>query len=156
MPILVAASEAGIHRVEFGDDESTLREKLDADYPDATLTIGSDFEQWLTAVVQQIDSPRVQRPLPLDLRGTPFQQRVWEALLEIPLGATRSYTELAMLIGRPTAVRAAASACAANRIAVLIPCHRVLRSDGGLGGYRWGEQRKRTLLQREFSVMQYD
>ena len=86
-PILVAASEAGIYRVEFGDDESTLREKLDADYPDATLTIGSDFEQWLTAVVQQIDSPRVQRPLPLDLRGTPFQQRVWEALLEQPLVA---------------------------------------------------------------------
>lgn len=148
-PISLVASDEGIHRIEFGARESQLLRDLVDGYPGASLTIGSKVERWLAAIVEQIASPQHQHRLPLAPLGTPFQQRVWEALCATELGATLSYAELAQRIGKPTAARAVASACAANQIAVLIPCHRVLRNDGGLGGYRWGVQRKRTLLQRE-------
>ena len=119
-------------------------------FPRATL-IGGDagFEHLVAKVVGFVEAPRLGLDLPLDVRGTAFQQRVWQALREIPAGATASYAEIAKRIGAPKAVRAVAQACAANRLAVAIPCHRVVRNDGALSGYRWGVERKRALLDRE-------
>jgi AraC family transcriptional regulator of adaptative response/methylated-DNA-[protein]-cysteine methyltransferase len=113
--------------------------------------LGGDagFEKTVATVVGFVEAPRLGLDLPLDVRGTAFQQRVWQALREIPPGSTASYTEIAARIGAPKSVRAVASACAANAIAVAIPCHRVVRTDGGLAGYRWGVARKRALLERE-------
>ena len=151
-PISVVASDAGIHCIEFADRESQLRSDLVDCYAGAPRTIGSKLERWLAAIVEQIDCPQDQHRLPLAPVGTPFQRLVWDALCAIEVGRTLSYAELAEQIGKPTAVRAVASGCAANRIAVLIPCHRVLRNDGRLGGYRWGVERKGLLLQREASA----
>jgi AraC family transcriptional regulator, regulatory protein of adaptative response / methylated-DNA-[protein]-cysteine methyltransferase len=113
--------------------------------------VGGDpnFESLVARVVGFVEAPRLGLDLPLDVRGTAFQQRVWQALRQIPAGATASYTDIARRIGSPTSVRAVAQACAANPLAVAIPCHRVVRNDGGLSGYRWGVERKRALLQRE-------
>jgi AraC family transcriptional regulator of adaptative response/methylated-DNA-[protein]-cysteine methyltransferase len=113
--------------------------------------IGGDpeFERLVSQVVGFVEAPGLGLELPLDVRGTAFQQRVWQALREVPAGSTVSYTEIARRIGAPTAVRAVAHACGANALAVAIPCHRVVRNDGGLSGYRWGVERKRALLQRE-------
>ena len=108
-----------------------------------------DFEQLVAQVVGLVEKPRTGAALPLDIRGTAFQQRVWQALREIPPGTTRSYAEIAQAIGEPRAVRAVAQACGANALAVAIPCHRVVRTDGHLSGYRWGVERKRELLARE-------
>ena len=148
--ILVAQSERGVCAILLGDDADALVRDLQDRFPQASL-IGGDgkFEQLIAAVVGMVEAPRIGLDLPLDVRGTAFQQRVWLALREIPVGATASYAEVAQRIGAPSAVRAVAQACAANALAVAIPCHRVVRSDGGLSGYRWGVERKRALLAKE-------
>ena len=148
--ILVAQSEIGVCAILLGDDPEALVRNLQDRFPKATL-IGGDaaFEQLVSRVVGFIEAPALGLDLPLDVRGTAFQRRVWQALQEIPSGSTASYTEIAERIGAPKSVRAVAQACAANPLAVAIPCHRVVRNDGGLSGYRWGIERKRTLLQRE-------
>lgn len=148
--ILVAASERGVCAILIGDDPEALARDLQDRFPRATL-LGGDagFEKTVATVVGFVEAPRLGLDLPLDVRGTAFQQRVWQALREIPPGSTASYTEIAARIGAPKSVRAVASACAANAIAVAIPCHRVVRTDGGLAGYRWGVARKRALLERE-------
>jgi AraC family transcriptional regulator of adaptative response/methylated-DNA-[protein]-cysteine methyltransferase len=148
--ILVAASDKGICAIQFGDDPETLLRDLQDRFPEAQL-IGGDpsFESMVARVVGFVEAPAQGLDLPLDVRGTAFQQRVWQALREIPSGSTASYAEIAERIGRPKAVRAVAQACASNGIAVAIPCHRVVRTDGALSGYRWGVERKRALLDRE-------
>jgi AraC family transcriptional regulator of adaptative response/methylated-DNA-[protein]-cysteine methyltransferase len=148
--ILVASSGRGVCAILMGDDPDALVRDLQDRFPRATL-IGGDaaFEELVARVVGFVESPRIGLDLPLDVRGTAFQQRVWHALREIPAGSTASYREVAERIGSPRAVRAVAHACAANPLAVAIPCHRVVRSDGEVSGYRWGVERKRALLQRE-------
>ncbi len=148
--ILVAQSERGICAILLGDDPGQLARELQDRFPRATL-IGGDhsFEQHVAKVVGFVQAPSLGLDLPLDIRGTAFQQRVWQALREIPCGCTASYTAIAVKIGLPKSVRAVAQACAANTLAVAIPCHRVVRSDGQLSGYRWGVERKRALLSRE-------
>ncbi|KYF57388.1 6-O-methylguanine DNA methyltransferase, partial [Sorangium cellulosum] len=147
--ILVAATARGVCAILLGDDPEELVHDLERRFPRARL-IGGDagFEQLVAQVVGLVESPRVGVALPLDVRGTAFQQRVWQALRGIPMGATASYAEIASAIGAPGAARAVASACAANALAVAIPCHRVVRNDGELSGYRWGIERKRALLDR--------
>ena len=148
--ILVAASARGICAIMLGDDADALIRELQDRFPRAEL-VGGDagFERWVAQVVGFVEQPRLGLDLPLDVRGTAFQQRVWQALQKIPAGTTASYTEIAQRIGAPKSVRAVAGACAANTLAVAIPCHRVVRTDGGLSGYRWGVARKRALLDRE-------
>lgn len=148
--ILVAATARGVCAILLGDDPDELAHDLERRFPRAHL-IGADagFEQLVARVVGLVESPGVGVDLPLDVRGTAFQQRVWQALREIPAGTTASYAEIASTIGAPRAIRAVAQACAANAIAVAIPCHRVVRTDGDVSGYRWGVERKRTLLARE-------
>lgn len=148
--ILVAASERGICAISLGDDPNPLVRGLQDRFPQARL-IGGDkqFERVVAKVVGFVEVPKIGLHLPLDVRGTAFQRRVWKALLAIPAGSTASYTKIAKCIGVPKAVRAVAGACAANAIAVAIPCHRVLGTDGSLSGYRWGVERKRALLERE-------
>ena len=148
--ILVAASHTGITAIMLGDDPETLIHDLEDRFPKANL-IGGDrnFEDVMAKVVGMIENPQAGIDLPLDVRGTAFQHRVWKALLEIPLGTTATYSEIAERIGLPKAVRAVAGACAANNIAIAIPCHRVVRNDGSLSGYRWGVERKRALIARE-------
>lgn len=148
--ILVAGTERGICEVRLGDDPQALVDELQNRFPRAEL-IGDDecFRETVRSVVSLVEQPAAAADLPLDLQGTAFQRRVWQALLDIPAGTTESYAEVARRIGAPSATRAVAQACASNRIAVLIPCHRVVRMDGALGGYRWGVERKRELLDRE-------
>ena len=148
--ILVAATERGVCALSLGDDPEALVRELEDRFPKAELIGGDrDFEAWVAAAVGFVEAPARGFSLPLDIHGTAFQERVWRALREIPPGATTTYTEIAARIGAPKAVRAVAQACAANRIAVAIPCHRVVRRDGALAGYRWGIARKRALLDRE-------
>ncbi|HKB91855.1 MAG TPA: bifunctional DNA-binding transcriptional regulator/O6-methylguanine-DNA methyltransferase Ada, partial [Opitutaceae bacterium] len=148
--ILVAASKKGVCAITLGDDPNALVQQLQDRFPKAHLIGGDDtFERWVAKVVGFVEAPQVGLDLPLDVRGTAFQQRVWKALRKIPVGSTVSYTDLARKIGHPRAVRAVAQACGANTLAVAIPCHRVLRYDGALSGYRWGVERKRVLLERE-------
>lgn len=148
--ILVAASAIGVCAIFLGDDPEKLVQDLQDFFPKAHLLGGdSEFEQMVAKVVAFVEVPAIGLDLPLDVRGTVFQQRVWQALRDIPLGKTMSYTEIAKCIGAPKAVRAVASACAANKLALAIPCHRVVRSDGVLSGYRWGIARKRALLALE-------
>ena len=148
--ILVAATEQGVCAILLGDDPDALARDLQDRFPKAQL-IGGDkgFEQLVAKVVGFVEAPALGLDLPLDVRGTAFQQRVWQALRGIPAGSTASYADIARRIGAPKAVRAVAQACASNAIAVAIPCHRVVRNDGALSGYRWGVKRKRTLLDRE-------
>lgn len=148
--ILVAQSARGVCAILLGDEPDTLVRDLQDQFPKARL-VGADphFEQWVAHVVGFVEAPALGLNLPLDLRGTAFQERVWQALREIPLGSTVSYAQIAERIGAPKAFRAVAQACGANRLAVAIPCHRVVRSDGDLSGYRWGVERKRRLLERE-------
>jgi AraC family transcriptional regulator of adaptative response/methylated-DNA-[protein]-cysteine methyltransferase len=150
--ILVAATDKGVCAISIGDDPDQLVCELQDRFPKARL-IGGDkhFETLVAKVVGFIGTPTVGLDLPLDVRGTAFQRRVWQALREIPSGSTASYAEVARRIGQPKAVRAVAQACASNAIAVAIPCHRVVRTDGALSGYRWGVERKRALLDREAS-----
>lgn len=148
--ILVAQSARGVCAILIGDDADALARDLQDRFPNANLIGGDrDFEKLVAQVVGFVEAPRLGLELPLDVRGTAFQQRVWQALRTIPAGKTATYTEVAARIGAPKAVRAVASACAANAIAVAIPCHRVVRTDGSLSGYRWGVERKRALLDRE-------
>lgn len=148
--ILVAASAAGVCAISLGDDPDALVHALEDRFPTASLAgADTEFERWMSAVVALVDEPQIGLDLPLDVRGTAFQQRVWQALQAIPSGTTQTYSQVATTIGAPTAVRAVAAACAANTLAVAIPCHRVVRSDGSPSGYRWGVDRKRRLLQRE-------
>jgi AraC family transcriptional regulator of adaptative response/methylated-DNA-[protein]-cysteine methyltransferase len=148
--ILVAATEKGVCAILLGDEPGPLVRDLQDRFPKAQL-VGGDagFERLVAKVVGFVEAPALGLDLPLDVRGTAFQQRVWQALRQIPAGSTTSYTKLAARIGAPTAVRAVARACATNAIAVAIPCHRVVRNDGGLAGYRWGVERKRALIARE-------
>ena len=151
--LLVAATERGVCCIDLGDDPQALVHGLQDRFPRAELVGGdAQFEGWMAAVVGLVEAPAGtgrDGGLPLDVRGTAFQRRVWQALSEIPLGSTASYTEVAARIGAPSAARAVARACADNRLAVAIPCHRVVRQDGGLSGYRWGVARKAALLAHE-------
>ncbi|PHV10012.1 bifunctional DNA-binding transcriptional regulator/O6-methylguanine-DNA methyltransferase Ada [Chitinimonas sp. BJB300] len=148
--ILVAQSQRGVCAISLGDDPDILVRDLQDRFPQAQLIGGDDdFEQLVARVVGFVEAPARGLDLPLDVQGTAFQQRVWQALREIPAGSTASYTQIAERIGAPKAVRAVAGACAANALAVVIPCHRVVRSDGNLSGYRWGVERKRALLEIE-------
>jgi AraC family transcriptional regulator, regulatory protein of adaptative response / methylated-DNA-[protein]-cysteine methyltransferase len=148
--ILVAASERGVCAILMGDEPDALARDLQDRFPRANLIGGdAEFEHRVAKVVGFVEAPGLGLDLPLDVQGTAFQQRVWQALREIPAGATASYADVAKRIGAPKSVRAVAQACAANALAVAIPCHRVVRNDGGLSGYRWGVERKRALLARE-------
>lgn len=150
--MLLAGTEAGVCAVQFGDSERALVDELRREYPAAEIHRGGGtLERWAGAVVRHLES-RASHDLPnvpLDVRATAFQWRVWEELRRIPFGVTRSYTELAHATGQPRAVRAVARACATNPVALVIPCHRVVRQGGALGGYRWGLERKRRLIERE-------
>jgi AraC family transcriptional regulator, regulatory protein of adaptative response / methylated-DNA-[protein]-cysteine methyltransferase len=153
-PLLMAATDRGVCFAQFGKSEAALKAQLESEFPHATVAASSmadspELDTWIRAFEAHIEGSAPRPDLPLDLRGTAFQIRVWRFLLQVPEGDVISYSELATGIGEPKAVRAAASACGANRIAVLVPCHRVLRGDGGLGGYRWGLERKRALIDHE-------
>ncbi len=148
--ILVAQSARGVCAILLGDDPEALVRDLQDRFPRAHLIGGDEaFERLVARVVGFVEAPGLGLDLPLDVRGTAFQQRVWQALREIPAGSTASYGDIAQRIGSPRSVRAVAQACAANALAVAIPCHRVVRTDGALSGYRWGVERKRALLERE-------
>ena len=148
--VLVAKSETGICSIALGDEPETLTRELEARFPHAArIDDDAAFAAVVAHVVEFVETPDREFDLPLDIRGTAFQQRVWQELQKIPCGETATYTQIAERIGAPTAVRAVAGACAANTLAVAIPCHRVVKSDGALSGYRWGVERKRALLDRE-------
>ena len=148
--LMVAATAKGVCRIAFGSDEETLLGELAARFPRAErLPGGPEMAAMLQSAVALIEEPHAARALPLDLRGTAFQQRVWQALMDVPPGRTTTYSGLAAAIGQPRAVRAVAAACAANPTALAVPCHRVIGKDGALTGYRWGLPRKRELLERE-------
>ncbi len=154
-PILVARSEKGICAILIHNDDNPILADLQKRFPKATLVEDqSDFHHWLAQVIQFIETPKQNLELPLDIRGTVFQQRVWHILQKIPVGTTASYTDIATQLGDPKAVRAVARACAANPIALLVPCHRVIRSDGGISGYRWGVENKLALISREAAQSQ--
>jgi AraC family transcriptional regulator of adaptative response/methylated-DNA-[protein]-cysteine methyltransferase len=147
---LVAASSRGICAVLPGDNDETLIAELEQMFPHAQREEADDgFRQQVAQVIALLDGQRTTVSLPLDIRGTAFQQAVWQALRDIPAGETRSYQQVASSIGKPKAVRAVANACAANKLALIVPCHRVVRQSGALSGYRWGEARKVALLRRE-------
>jgi O-6-methylguanine DNA methyltransferase len=156
--VLVAASERGICAVLIGDDPEELSQDLQERFPKARLVNGDKafaergFGKLVSKAIELVEAPERGLILPLDARGTVFQQQVWNALREIPVGSTVSYRDIAIRIAAPKSARAVAQACAANAIAVAIPCHRVVRNDGGLSGYRWGVERKRMLLEREASA----
>lgn len=151
--ILVAISELGICAIAFGDGPNVLASEVRDRFPEAERIIDdAEFNEILTKVVDFIEARGSELDLPLDICGTTFQLLVWEMLQKIPVGSTTSYTDIARYIGSPKAVRAVASACAANTLAVAIPCHRVVRTDGSLAGYRWGVERKAELLRRESEV----
>jgi AraC family transcriptional regulator of adaptative response/methylated-DNA-[protein]-cysteine methyltransferase len=151
---MMAATERGVCFVQFGDGAEALLAQLRSEFPQATLTPASPdaaepLDDWMAALAAHLAGAAPRPDLPLDLRGTAFQIKVWRFLMSVRPGDVVSYSELAAGVGAPRAVRAAASACAANRVAMLVPCHRALRANGGLGGYRWGLERKRTLLDAE-------
>lgn len=148
--ILVARSVTGICAILMGDADVDLQADLAARFPGARIVRDGDaIQNDLTKVIRSIETPAAGLDLSLDMRGTPFQRRVWEVLRAIPTGTTMSYTAIARKLGTPKAVRAVAGACAANPIALAVPCHRVVRNDGDLAGYRWGIERKRVLLSKE-------
>jgi AraC family transcriptional regulator of adaptative response/methylated-DNA-[protein]-cysteine methyltransferase len=149
-PMLVAGTPHGLCHVSFGDDESRLEEELRAERaPDSLSRDDASVAAWARDISAQLEGKAMVNDIPVDVPGTPFQQRVWTELRRIPFGELRSYQELAVMIGQPTAARAVASACAHNKVAVVIPCHRVIRGTGELGGYRWGVERKQKLLDIE-------
>jgi AraC family transcriptional regulator of adaptative response/methylated-DNA-[protein]-cysteine methyltransferase len=153
--ILVAATDKGVCAISLGDNPDALVHDLQDRFSKASLIGGNqDFEQWVAQVVGFVATPTCGLSLPLDIRGTAFQQRVWQALRDIPPGTTASYREIAARIGRPQAARAVARACASNPLAVAIPCHRVVRTDGALSGYRWGVERKHALLEHETAIVE--
>src|SRR5438128_294267 len=148
--LLVAATARGICRISLGDDADALERALAAEFPAATIARDDDtLRHWVAEITAHLDGRQPTLELPLDVRATAFQRRVWEALRKIPYGSTRSYSEVARAVGNAKATRAVARACAANPVAIVVPCHRVVREDGDLGGYRWGVQRKGALLKQE-------
>lgn len=148
--LLVAQSDRGVCAILLGDDPDALARDLQSRFPSASLIGGdADFQQLLAEVVRFVENPKVGLDVPLDIRGTAFEQRVWHALREIPAGSTASYSDIANRIGSPSSAKDVGEACAANLLAVAIPCHRVVRKNGGLAGYRWGVHRKRALLEKE-------
>src|SRR5919108_799685 len=148
--LLVAATDRGICAVSLGDDDAFLEQELAREYPAAELTRDDGaLAQWVNAILRHVNGQQPHLDLPLDVQATAFQRRVWQALREIPYGTTRSYSAIARSLGRPTATRAVARACATNPVSLIIPCHRAVRQDGSLGGYRWGVERKRALLTTE-------
>ena len=148
--ILVAYTEHGVCSVALGDDDRALEKSLRAEFPRAEIrAAGSTIHEWIAVIVASLDGSGSASRVPMDARGTAFQLRVWNALQHIPRGTTLSYSEVAARIGKPSAVRAVARACATNPVALVVPCHRVIREDGSLGGYRWGLERKKELLARE-------
>jgi AraC family transcriptional regulator of adaptative response/methylated-DNA-[protein]-cysteine methyltransferase len=148
--LMGAYTEHGVCAVRLGNDDAALERELRAEFPNAEIhKAGATIHEWVTAIVKSLDGERPGSAIPVDAQGTAFQHRVWNALQQIPRGTTLSYSDVARKIGRPTAVRAVARACATNPVALVIPCHRVVREDGGLGGYRWGLERKEQLLERE-------
>ena len=148
-PILVASSEKGVSAILFGSDRDALLSELRVEFPHAGFVEVEDQSEVFAKVVRLVEQPRRGLDLPLDIIGTDFQRRVWQAIEAIPVGETASYAEVARRIGSPDAVRAVAQACGANRLAVAIPCHRIGRADGSPSGYRWGMERKQALLERE-------
>jgi AraC family transcriptional regulator, regulatory protein of adaptative response / methylated-DNA-[protein]-cysteine methyltransferase len=149
-PMLVAATSRGVSAVYLGDSETKLVQELKAEYPNAQISrADNSFERWVKEIVHLVDGkpPRVE--LPLDLQATAFQRRVWQELQQIPRGTTKTYTQVARALGNPKAVRAVARACATNPVSIIVPCHRVIRQDGSLAGYRWGLGRKERLLEKE-------
>ncbi|MBI1983357.1 MAG: bifunctional DNA-binding transcriptional regulator/O6-methylguanine-DNA methyltransferase Ada [Acidobacteria bacterium] len=147
--LLVAATERGVCAVSLGDSDAVLESALRSEYPNAQVHRDESRGKWVSALLRHVDGHETKLNLPVDLQATAFQRRVWEELRRIPYGATRSYSQVARAIGRPKAVRAVARACATNPVSVVIPCHRVVREDGSLGGYRWGFKRKQALLKKE-------
>lgn len=148
--ILIATSKHSVCSISLGDDPKTLAQDLQNRFPKAVLKEGdAGFTQLIAKIIGFIEMPRGSLDLPLDVRGTAFQQRVWQMLQQIPAGLTMSYSEIAIRIGAPKSARAVAGACAANLLAIAIPCHRAVRINGDSSGYRWGVERKRTLLERE-------
>jgi len=153
--LLVAATERGICSIALGGDDDTLVAGLRAEFPQASIErVDAGRDDWLAAVTARVNAQIAHEPSaaplpPIDIRATAFQWRVWQALQRIPLGETRSYSDIAAEIGAPRSVRAVANACGRNRLAIVVPCHRVIREDGSLGGYRWGVSRKQALLERE-------
>jgi len=153
--LLVAATERGICSIALGDDDDTLVAGLRAEFPQASIErVDAGRDDWLAAVIARVNAQIAHEPSagplpPIDIRATAFQWRVWQALQHIPAGETRSYSDIAAEIGAPRSVRAVANACGRNRLAIVVPCHRVIREDGSLGGYRWGVSRKQALLARE-------
>jgi AraC family transcriptional regulator of adaptative response/methylated-DNA-[protein]-cysteine methyltransferase len=151
--LLVAATERGVCAVTLGDDAKSLEAALESEYPAATRTRlmapSSSLGIWVSEIVAAVDGERVRLDVPIDVQASAFRWKVWRELQNIPVGETRSYSQIASAIGSPKALRAVASACANNRVAVVVPCHRVVRLDGGLGGYRWGLERKKRLLEKE-------
>ena len=151
--VLVAATERGVSAVYLGDTESTLVAELREEYPRAELAPAADsFQRWVREIVQRIEGKQPRLELPLDLQATAFQRRVWQELQRIPRGRTRTYSQVARSLGQPKAVRAVARACATNPVSIVVPCHRVIREDGTLAGYRWGLSRKEQLLKQERSA----
>jgi len=148
--VLVAATERGVSAVYLGDAESTLISELREEYPRAEIAPAPDaFQRWVGEIVQRIEGKQPRLELPLDLQATAFQRRVWQELQRIPRGRTRTYSQVARSLGQPKAVRAVARACATNPVSIVVPCHRVIREDGALAGYRWGISRKEQLLAQE-------
>ena len=148
--VLVAATERGVSAVYLGDAEQKLVAELRAEYPRAGIAPAPDsFDRWVKEIVQRVEGNPPRLELPLDLQATAFQRRVWQELQRIPRGSTRTYSQVARALGQPKAVRAVARACATNPVSIVVPCHRVIRGDGSLAGYRWGLSRKEQLLKRE-------
>lgn len=151
--LLIAATELGVCYVAFGDSDSEIEGHLHREYPAAEIRRDeSSIRDWTQALLEHLDGNQPCLDVPIDITGTEFQRRVWEALASIPYGSTRSYSEVAQSVGQPHAVRAVGRACGANPVSIVVPCHRVVRKDGGLGGYGWGLERKRALLERERSM----
>jgi AraC family transcriptional regulator of adaptative response/methylated-DNA-[protein]-cysteine methyltransferase len=151
--LLLAGTDRGISALYLGDADGPLEAALPREYPSATITRDDGgLRPWVAAVLDHLRGQRPHLDLPLDVQATAFQWRVWQELRAIPYGSTRTYHEIAEALGQPTAARAVARACATNPVSVVVPCHRVVRGDGGLGGYRWGLGRKQKLLDRERGV----
>ena len=148
--VLVAATDRGVSAVYLGDADAKLIQELKDEYPRAEITEAADsFERWVKEIVQRVEGKPPRMELPLDLQATAFQRRVWQELQRIPSGTTRTYSQVARALGNPKAVRAVARACATNPVSIVVPCHRVIREDGSLAGYRWGLSRKGQLLAQE-------
>jgi len=148
--VLVGATERGVSAVYLGDSEKALAGELRKEYPRAEIAPADrSFSRWVREIVQRVEGRQPSMELPLDVEATAFQRRVWQELQRIPLGQTRTYTQVANALGKPKAVRAVARACATNPVSIVVPCHRVIRGDGSLAGYRWGLNRKQRLLEKE-------